>query len=135
MQTVDLRTDHSTEAPARRLSFKRDWTFLVPLGLLSLMMLGSATMYFVQAEEVGAEFVRLGFPAWVRPLLAVAKIVGVALLWFAPSAPLRHFAYAGFLFNFILASLAHGYAGDGDWVGAVVALALLCVAMWRDPRG
>ena len=116
-------------------NFRRDWTFLVPAALLSLMMLGSATMYFVKAADVTAEFVKLGFPAWVRPLLATAKIVGVGLIWLSPSAPLRHFAYAGFLFNFILAALAHGYAGDGEWVGAVVALALLGVMMWRDPRG
>ena len=116
-------------------SLKRDWGFLVPAVLLSLMMLASATMYFVKAADVTAEFVKLGFPAWVRPLLAVAKIVGVGLLWLSPSAPLRHFAYAGFLFNFVLAALAHGYAGDGEWVGAVVALALLGVMMWRDPRG
>ena len=116
-------------------NLKRDWSFLVPAVLLSLMMLGSATMYFVKAADVTAEFVKLGFPAWVRPLLATAKIVGVGLIWLSPSAPLRHFAYAGFLFNFILAALAHGYAGDGEWVGAVVALALLGVMMWRDPRG
>ena len=116
-------------------NLKRDWGFLVPAILLSLMMLGSATMYFVKAADVTAEFVKLGFPAWVRPLLAVAKVVGVGLLWLSPSAPLRHFAYAGFLFNFILAALGHGYAGDGEWVGAVVALVLLGVMMWRDPRG
>ena len=116
-------------------NFKRDWGFLVPALLLSLMMLASATMYFVKAADVTAEFVKLGFPAWVRPLLAVAKLAGVGLLWFSPSAPLRHFAYAGFLFNFVLAALAHGFAGDGEWVGAVVALLLLGTAMWRDPRG
>ena len=116
-------------------NFKRDWTFLVPAALLSLMMLGSATMYFVKAADVTAEFVKLGFPTWVRPLLAVAKAVGVGLIWLSPSAPLRHFAYAGFLFNFVLATLAHGYAGDGEWVGGVVALVLLGVTMWRDPRG
>ena len=86
-------------------------------------MLASATSYPAQAGELTAEFVRLGFPAWVRPLLAVAKVVGVALLGLSPSAPLRHFAYAGFLINFVLATLAHGYAGDGEWMGPSVALA------------
>ena len=116
-------------------NFKRDWTFLVPAILLSLMMLASATFYFAKAEDIAGEFARLGFPAWVRPLLGLAKIAGVGLLWFAPSAPLRHFAYAGFLFNFILAALAHGYAGDADLGGPLVALVLLGLAMWRDPRG
>ncbi len=126
-----------TQAYGRRhtgWNLRRDWTYLVPMGLLSLMMLGSATMYFVKADEVAAEFVKLGFPAWVRPLLATAKVLGVGLVWFSPSAPLRHFAYAGFLFNFILAALAHGYAGDGEFPGALMALALLGLAMWRDPR-
>ena len=136
MKTVDLRDPERIAAERRGgWSFKRDWGFLVPAILLSLMMLASATFYFAQAEEVTAEFVKLGFPAWVRPLLAVAKVIGIALLWLSPSAPLRHFAYAGFLFNFVLATLAHGYAGDGEWVGGLVALALLALAMWRDPRG
>ena len=116
-------------------NFKRDWSFLVPAGLLSLMMLGSGIMYFVEAEAVAGEFARLGFPTWVRPLLGAAKIVGVGLLWFSPSASLRHFAYAGFLFDFILAALAHGYAGDGPVGPSTVALLLLFLAMWRDPRG
>lgn len=127
--------DIAASGTTRSLSFKRDWTFLVPLILISLMMLASATFYFVQAEEVTAEFVKLGFPGWLRPLLALAKIAGVALLWFAPTAPLRHFAYAGFLFNFILAALAHGYAGDDDLGGPLVALVLLGLSMWLDPRG
>ncbi len=113
----------------------RDWTFLVPLGLLSAMMLFSAGMYFAQADYVAAEFTRLGFPTWVRPLLAVAKVLGIGLLWFASSAPLRHMAYAGFLINFVLAALAHGHAGDGPFSGALLALALLGVVMWRDSRG
>ena len=116
-------------------NFKRDWTFLVPAILLSLMMLASATMYFLKAEDVTAEFVKLGFPAWVRPLLAIAKIAGVALLWLSPKPALRHFAYAGFLFNFVLAALAHGYAGDDDLGGPLMALVLLGIMMWRDPRG
>ena len=134
MSTISPQTSPGSSGTAR-LSFKRDWTFLVPLILLSLMMLASATFYFVKADDVTAEFVKLGFPAWLRPILALAKIAGVALLWAAPTAPLRHFAYAGFLFNFILAALAHGYAGDGELGGALVALVLLGLAMWRDPRG
>ena len=126
-----------TDAPRPHTGWdlKRDWTFLVPAILLSLMMLASATMYFVKADDITEEFVRLGFPAWVRPLLGVAKVIGVGLLWRSPSAPLRHFAYAGFLFNFILAALAHGYANDDDLAGPMVALVLLGLAMWRDPRG
>lgn len=134
MSTIETAHPHGAR-PYGGWSFKRDWTFLVPAILLSLMMLASATMYFVKADDVTAEFVKLGFPAWVRPILAAAKIAGVALLWLSPSAPLRHFAYAGFLFNFVLAALAHGYAGDDDLAGPLMALALLGLAMWRDPRG
>ena len=115
-------------------NFKRDWTFLVPAILLSLMMLVSAGAYFYNAEAVNAEFTKLGFPTWLRPVLAIAKITGVVLLWASRSAALRHFAYAGFLFNFVIAALAHGYAGDDDLPGPFFALTLLALAMWRDPR-
>lgn len=116
-------------------SFRRDWSFLVPMGLLSLAMLYAGVTYFVSAEAVTGEFVRLGFPAWVRPVLGVAKVLGVLAIWLAPWPALRHMAYAGFVVNFLLAALAHGYAADGEWVGATVMTVLLLVAMWRDPRG
>ena len=115
-------------------NFKRDWSYLVPMGLLSLLLLGSGTAYFVKAADVSAEFAKLGFPTWVRPLLGAAKLIGVGVIWLSPYAPLRHMAYAGFLVNFILAALAHGFADDGEWVGATVATVVLLVAMWRDPR-
>jgi len=116
-------------------NFRRNWTFLVPAILLSLMMLGSGVMYFLNAGEVNAEFTKLGFPTWVRPILAVAKIAGVLAIWFSPSPALRHMAYAGFLIDFVLAALAHGYAGDGHLLTPFIALTLLGLTMWRDPRG
>lgn len=116
-------------------NFKRDWSFLVPAALLTLMMLGAAANYLFNVEAMAPEFARLGFPAWLRPTLGVAKVLAVLAIWFAPTAPLRHFAYAGLLFNFIMALMAHAAAGDGEFGGALAALVLLGIVMWRDPRG
>ena len=120
--------------PVAGWNFRRDWSFLVPAGLLTLFMLFAVFNYLAQAAGVEAEIQRLGFPGWLRIVLAVAKLLGVAAIWFAPTPALRHFGYAGLLFNFLMAFMAHVAAADGEFVGALMALTLLGLAMWRDPR-
>jgi len=96
--------------------------------LLSIMMLGSATFYFVDTEEVAKEFTKLGFPTYLIFPLATAKILAIIMILRARPNKIVDWAYAGLFFNFSLAALAHCYAQDGDTGGALVALSLLLIS-------
>lgn len=93
-------------------------------GLFSAMMAMSATMYIVKHGEIVGIFGGLGFPAFIIYPLAAAKFLGVITLWAVRNKTLKIGAYAGFFFNILLAFGAHVSAGDGEQVGALLALIL-----------
>lgn len=102
--------------------------FYISTGLLTVLMLFSAGMYFLNTEGVAAEFTKLGFPTFIIYPLATAKILGLVTIWFINNPSLKEWAYAGFFFNFLLAFGAHFAINDGEQMGAVVALALLILS-------
>ena len=81
-------------------------------GMLGAMMLFIAFNYLTN-EEMKAAFVHLGFPAYFRIELAIAKIIGVIVL-LIPAVPqrIKDWAYAGFAITFISAFIAHTSSGD-----------------------
>lgn len=99
--------------------------YWITSGLLSLIVLGSASFYFLQTEEVAKEFVKLGFPTFIIIPLATAKILAIITILRNRFRTLVEWAYAGLFFNFVLAALAHYYAQDGETGVALVALGLL----------
>jgi hypothetical protein len=109
-----------------------DLTFIIywaSTGLLSLAMLFSAYAYIAQPAMREA-FTHLGYPAYFRVELAVAKVVGVLLL-LAPVGPhLKEWAYAGFAFTFVSAFIGHSALGDpvGRRMGPVFVLVLLAAS-------
>lgn len=94
-------------------------------GLLSLMMIGSALMYFFNNSKVVAEFEHLGFPTYIIYPLATLKLLGVVAIVTRKSKLLTALAYAGFFYNFLLATSAHINVGDGEFAPPLVALVLL----------
>ena len=86
--------------------------FWISTGLLSLMMLFSATAYFT-SEEVKQGFEQMGFSDAFRVELAIAKILGVVVL-LIPAWPkiVKEWAYAGFGITFISAFIVHFSNGD-----------------------
>ena len=102
--------------------------FYASTGLLSALMLFSASMYVFNHEEIIKVFTSFGFPTYIIYPLAFAKIMGLIALWFFQKKRIVEWAYAGFLFNFVLAFFAHYMIGDGEQMGAVVALVLLIVS-------
>jgi len=97
-------------------------------GLISLLMLMSAGMYFLNYETVSETFVQLGYPTYIIYPLAVAKILGLVAIWTNKSNTLKEWAYAGFFFDFILAFAAHFYAGDGQYLVPIIATVLLLMS-------
>ena len=101
---------------------------LAATGLLTLMMLGSAGMYFFNHSMVSEVFTNLGFPTYIIYPLAIAKILGLIAIWTKKSQTLKEWAYAGFFFDFILAISGHIMVNDGEYAGASIALVVLLVS-------
>ena len=99
--------------------------YWIATGLLSLMLLGSATMYFVKNADVTLVFESLGFPIWIIYPLAICKIAAIAVILSNKGGALKQWAYAGLFFNISLAFFAHYMVGDGEEIGALIAIVLL----------
>ncbi|MFK7951109.1 MAG: DoxX family protein [Saprospiraceae bacterium] len=97
-------------------------------GLLTALMLMSAGMYFFNNEMVSETFTKLGFPTYIIYPLAVAKILGLIAIWTEKSKALKEWAYAGFFFDFVLATSAHIAINDGEFAPALVAIILLFIS-------
>ncbi len=102
--------------------------YYIATGLLSLLMIFSASMYFFNYEEVAGLFTGFGYPTYIIYPYAVAKLLGLVAIWFVSNKVIKEWAYAGFFFAFVLAFFAHIMIGDGEQTGALVALVLLAVS-------
>jgi hypothetical protein len=86
--------------------------YWVSTALVALLMSFSAFSYFGD-NAMAQSFPHLGFPAYFRIELALAKMLGVIVL-LVPAVPARmkEWAYAGFGIVFISAFIAHLSSGD-----------------------
>ncbi|AQS92644.1 hypothetical protein BXQ17_00535 [Polaribacter sp. BM10] len=99
--------------------------YYISTGLLTLLMLFSAGMYFFNHEEVASMFTNFGYPTYIIYPYAIAKILGLIAIWFFTKSVIKEWAYASFFFAFILAFFAHVMINDGEQTGAIVAIILL----------
>jgi hypothetical protein len=76
----------------------------------------------------GDAFKHLGFPGYFRIELAIAKIIGVAVLLAPVNARLKEWVYAGFAFTFVSAIIAHTASGDPMAAKAMPAVLLVLLA-------
>ncbi len=103
-------------------------SYYVATGLLTLLMLFSAQMYFFKTEMVRGFFDSLGYPSYLVYPLAIAKILGLIAIWTRKSRTLLEWAYAGFFFDTVLAAAAHLQAEDGGHVMAMGGVVLVIVS-------
>jgi len=105
---------------------KRDQIiYYVATGLLTVLMLYSVSMYFLKHEDVSQMFTNFGYPTYIIYPYAVTKLLGLFAIWNTNFKIIKEWAYAGFFFAFVLAFFAHYMIGDGEQIGALVALILL----------
>ena len=85
--------------------------------------------------QVAEAFTHLGFPAYFRVELSLAKLLGVLLILAPVPARLKEWAYAGFAINLASALIAHLSVGDGPeaWGFAAATCVLwgLSYFFWR----
>lgn len=108
--------------------------YYVATGLLSLLMSFSVYMYLFNHEGVKGMFSAFGYPAYIIYPYAFAKILGIIAIWQTKLNTIKEWAYAGFFFAFILAFFAHYMIGDGEQMGAVLALILLLTSYYFNKR-
>jgi len=99
--------------------------YYVATGLLSVLLLYSVSMYFFKHEDISQLFTNFGYPTYIIYPYAVVKLLGLFAIWNPNFKIIKEWAYAGFFFAFVLAFFAHYMIGDGEQMGAVIALILL----------
>lgn len=99
--------------------------YYVTTALLSVLMLYSVSMYFFKHEDVSQMFTNFGYPTYIIYPYAVMKLLGLFAIWNPNFKIIKEWAYSGFFFAFVLAFFAHYMIGDGEHMGAIVALILL----------
>ena len=97
-------------------------------GLLSAILLMSSGMYIFNNEMIQQMFTGFGYPTYLIYPLVVLKISAVVVLLTQKQSKIKEWAYAGLFFDFVLAFFAHVMVGDGEQIGAVIAIILLIVS-------
>lgn len=97
-------------------------------GLLSVLLLMSAGLYVFNNVEIREMFTAFGYPVYIIYPLAVAKVSAVVVLLSQKQSKIKEWAYSALFFEFILAFFAHFMIGDGEQMGAVMAMALLVIS-------
>ncbi len=108
--------------------------YWVSTGLLSIMMILSATMYFVKTDMASELFTKLGYPTYIIYPLAIVKILGIIAILSKKSVFLKEWAYAGFFFDFLFAIISHLIVGSGEFATAFIAIFLVVVSRIYDHK-
>lgn len=83
---------------------------------MAVWALFAAFTYLTSAPQAIASFQHVGYPQQLRVLLGIAKAAGAVTLVVPQLPTLKEWAYAGFTFTWIAATVAHYLAGDGALV-------------------
>ena len=94
-------------------------------GIVAVWALFAAFTYLTSMPQAIGNFQHVGYPQQLRYLLGIAKASGAVTL-VVPRLPiLKEWAYAGFTFTWIAATVAHSVAGDG----ALILLPIMFLAL------
>jgi uncharacterized membrane protein YphA (DoxX/SURF4 family) len=110
-------------------------TYWITSGIIALVMTYSAYLYLTQ-PMLDQAFQHLGFPAYFRIELAIAKFAGAILILLPIGPRFKEWVYAGFTIVFISAFIAHAASGDAasHMAGPVVFTLLLAVSYFTYHR-
>ncbi len=91
----------------------------------------SAQMYLRNPDMVAGFFEMLDYPTNLVYPLAIAKILGIIAVLSNVSNVLKEWAYAGFFFDAVLATLAHYVAGHAiSMSAAAIVLVVISRVFW-----
>lgn len=90
----------------------RKTTYWGATGLVTIVPLLAAFAYLTAAPQAVENFRHVGYPQQLRVLLGIGKLAGAIVLLLPALPKLKEWAYAGFTFMWIAATVAHYLAGD-----------------------
>jgi len=112
----------------------RKAAYWVTTGIIAALSLFAGFTYLSGSPQAVEGFKLLGYPQQLRILLGIAKPLGVIALLIPGWPRLKEWAYAGFTFAWIAATVAHYLAGQrSEAVMPLVLLLLLFVSYVTRP--
>ena len=113
---------------------KRNIVYWGATGLVAIVALLGGFSYVTNSPEAIENFRHVGYPQQLRVLLGIAKLAGASVLLLPRLPTLKEWAYAGFTFTWIAATVAHYLAADGkSFLLPVALLGLLAVSYVTRP--
>jgi uncharacterized membrane protein YphA (DoxX/SURF4 family) len=102
--------------------------------LITSVPLLAAFAYLTSAPQAIENFRHVGYPQQLRVLLGIAKLAGSIVLLLPRLPKLKEWAYAGFMFMWIAATVAHYLAGDRPlFLLPVTLIAALAISYTTRP--
>jgi hypothetical protein len=102
-------------------------------GVVGIATLAAGFSYLSGAHEAVENFRHVGYPQQLRVLLGIGKLGGALVLLLPRLPALKEWAYAGFTFMWIAATVAHYLAADGKSLMPVALLGILAVSYVTRP--
>src|SRR4029450_9683987 len=110
--------------------------YWVSTSLLSALMLLNGVLDLVHVQPFVETMRRLGYPEYLLTILGVAKLSGAPVLLFPGVPRLKHWAYAGFTFDFGGAALSLRLSGAPvmETLPAILCGSLLAISYVSHQR-
>jgi hypothetical protein len=113
----------------REANLPRKIAYWGATGVVTIVPLLAAFAYLTTSPQAVENFRHVGYPQQLRVLLGVGKLAGAIVLLLPGLPMLKEWAYAGFTFMWIAATVAHFLAGDKPlFLLPVALLATLAVS-------
>ena len=108
--------------------------YWIATGLFTLLFVASIILTFGDLETSYFQYARLGFANWVVFFNGTAKFLGLIAILYNQSRTLKEFAFAGFLFDIILAMTTHIIRQDTYLLVAIFGLVVWIFAFVMHRR-
>jgi hypothetical protein len=108
--------------------------YWIATGLFTLLFVASLILTLSDLDASYKSYAHLGFPAWAVFFNATGKILGLIAIYWNGSRTLKDFAFAGFLFDLLLALSAHITQREADVFLAAFGLVLWGFAFYMNRK-
>jgi DoxX-like family len=114
----------------------RRYAYWICTGLLALWLTPSGVLDIILAPGVVKILNHLGYPAYLGPILGVAKLLGMAAILYPRTRILREWAYAGITIDLLGAFVSHSVVHDplGIRITPLLVMALAAVSYLMRPE-